>query len=214
MPIRAIDPAKRAGPNPDLSPSDASSQVQSSDVAGLGPPVIPVAAATHADKGRNDSPDKRRHHKVDRTTSNWDENGDFIVGKGRPPRDKQWQKGQSGNPRGPKPREKVDPLAAFENELLSDFTAKVNGNEVTLNLGTFALQLLKTGAAKGTVKSQQLLLDLFLGAVRRRVEREDSPEMRDWEQDVIDQMLEEYGLPPEPVKRATDRGVAAAGEAK
>jgi hypothetical protein len=149
-------------------------------------------------------PAKRAHHVVDRTGPNW-QDGDYIVGKGRPPRATQWQKGQSGNPRGPKPQEKLDPEAAFEREVLAEFTAKVNGEEVRLNMGTFAVQLLKAGAAKGMVKSQQMLLELFMATVRKSVARDDTPAMEDWEQQVIDQMLKEYGLPEKPVFRNTDR---------
>jgi hypothetical protein len=147
----------------------------------------------------------RAHHKVDRSGPNWDEDGDYIVGRGRPPKATQWQKGQSGNPRGPKPQEKLDPERAFEKEILAEFTAKVNGEEVTLNMGTFAIQLLKAGAAKGGVKAQQMLLELFQTALRKSVSREDTPEMQAWEQQVIDQMLEEYGLPAAPVVRNTAR---------
>ena len=146
-------------------------------------------------------PPPRQHRIVDHSRPNWDEHGDYIVGKGRPPEATRWQKGQSGNPRGPKPKEKSDPMAAFHDEVLADFTARVNGEEVTLNLGSFALQLIKAGAAKGTVKSQQLLLDLFLTAVRHRVERDATPEMEAWEQKLVDTVLESYNLPASPVIR-------------
>jgi hypothetical protein len=150
---------------------------------------------------------KRAHHIVDRTGPNWDEQGDYIVGKGRPPKHSQWGKGQSGNPAGPKPKEKLDPLTAFERELTADFTTRVNGEEVRLNIGSFALQLLKAGAAKGGVKSQQLLLDLFLAAVRKNVEQDATPDALDWEQQIIEQMLEDYGLPARPVvRRERDTG--------
>jgi hypothetical protein len=144
---------------------------------------------------------KRVHHVVARTGANWSDDGEYIVGKGRPPAHSRWQKGQSGNPRGPKPKEKLDPLAEFERELTADFVARVNGQDVRLNTGTFALQLLKAGAAKGTVKSQQILLELFLAAVRKNVERDETPEAFEWERQIIEQMLEEHGLPARPVIR-------------
>ncbi len=149
---------------------------------------------------------KRVHHVVARTGANWNDDGEYIVGKGRPPAHSRWQKGQSGNPRGPKPKEKLDPLAEFERELTSDFTARVNGQDIRLNNGTFALQLLKSGAAKGIVKAQQILLELFLSAVRKDVGRDETPEAVEWERQIIEQMLQEYGLPPRPVVRRERQG--------
>ena len=155
---------------------------------------------------------KRAHHVVDRAGPNWDENGDFLVGRGRPPRETQWQKGQSGNPRGPKPKEILDPQAEFTRQVLEKFNAKVNGEEVSLNLGTFALSLLKGSAAKGVVKSQQLILELFITTLRNNVARDPTPEILAWEQEIIDQLLEEHGLPAKPVVRNTDRSIANEGE--
>ena len=164
--------------------------------------VVPLGAQPDtAPALPSSAPPPRQHHVVDHSGPNWDEHGDYIVGKGRPPEATRWQKGQSGNPRGPKPKEKSDPTAAFYDEVMADFTARVNGEEVTLNLGSFALQLIKAGAAKGTVKSQQLLLDLFLTAVRHRVERDATPEMEAWEQKLVDTVLESYNLPASPVVR-------------
>ena len=155
---------------------------------------------------------KRARHKVDRSGANWDEKGDYLVGKGRPPEATRWKPGQSGNPRGPKPKEKADPLTSFENELMAEFTAKVNGQEVTLNLGSFVLQLLKAQAAKGTVKAQQILLELFLGRVRSRAADQDTPEMQAWEQELIDTITAEYGLPLQPVVRKSRHAGDQAGE--
>ncbi|SFP84161.1 hypothetical protein SAMN04488241_108145 [Sphingomonas rubra] len=227
MPIRRIDPAKRGTPPVAPSVATAIPTPASRPTPGHQPQASLEASASHPDaivvrrriRGISPAPTpavqplaaasvslpaKRAHHVVDRTGSNWD-GDDYLVGRNRPPKEHQWQKGQSGNPRGPKPKEKLSPEAAFEKEVLAEFTAKVNGEEVTLNMGTFAVQLLKAGAAKGGVKAQQMLLELFMATVRKAVVREDTPAMEEWEQQLIDQMLDDYGLPAKPVFRQTDR---------
>jgi hypothetical protein len=207
MPFRPIDGSKIiAAPADPALPSDGKRPdaviVRPRSRAHPALPTLDAALPVTSGLAQEPSPaPKRSHHIVDRTGPNWDENGDYVVGKNRPPRTAQWQKGQSGNPRGPKTKERLDPLAEFEKELMSEFKAKVNGEEVTLNLGTFVLNLLKGGAAKGTVKSQQMLLELFLTTVRNKVERNATPEMMAWEQEVVDRMLEEHGLPAAPVVR-------------
>lgn len=220
MPIRPIDPAKRGirpvtlptpAPHADAERAPGHQPQATLQASSSNPRTIIIRRRGHgappagtAEPSPSPEPMKRAHHVVDRTGPNW-QDGDYLVGKGRPPRATQWQKGQSGNPRGPKPQEKLDPEAAFEREILADFTTRVNGEEIRLNMGTFAVQLLKAGAAKGTVKSQQMLLELFMATVRKSVSREDTPAVEAWEQQVIDQMLKEYGLPEKPVFRNTDR---------
>lgn len=228
MPIRAVDPGKRAGGHPTIAGPRSAGPRAAGPIPAPAPRARPTLAASgskpHATKlpgddapvaplGRhpgsagNQQPrtQKRAQHKVDRTGPNWDENGDYIVGKGRPPKAPQWKTGQSGNPDGPKKRERLDPQAAFDKEILADFTAKVNGADVTLNMGTFAIQLLKANAAKGTVKAQQMLLELFMATVRKMGANDDTPEIEEWEQAIFDEIIANSNLPAKPVIRRTDR---------
>ena len=51
------------------------------------------------------------------------------------------------------------------------------------------------------------LLEYFLAAARKAASRNDSPAMQEWEQQVVDQVLKEFGLPERPVFRKTDRAI-------
>lgn len=220
MPIRPIDPSKR-GLRPALAPAPIAHPANTAAVAAEPPaarkrlrirPRAPIAAPALPAQGLPPPvvqvpPAKRAHHKVDRSSDNWTEDGDYLVGKGRPPTATQWKKGQSGNPRGPKAVEKLDPQAMFDKEVLASFTAKVNGQDVNLNMGSFAVQLLKAGAAKGGVKAQQILLDLFLTTARKAIGMEAGPEIEAWEQQALEQLISELGLPERPVIRQIDRSV-------
>lgn len=157
---------------------------------------------------------KRAHHKIDRTGSNWDEDGDYIVGRGRPPKAHQWQKGQSGNPRGPKPKEQLSPEAAFQNAVLSSSPAKVNGADVSLSLGEFGLNVLKGAAAKGNRQAATYLVELYLQTLRKTSDIEVGDELMAEEQAAVNAILDELGLPDAPVRRQIDRNIDADGEAR
>jgi hypothetical protein len=151
------------------------------------------------------SDNKRLHHKVDRTGPNWNEDGDYLVGKFRPPQATQWKKGQSGNPQGPVKRETLSAQAQFEQTFLAPFTATVNGEAVPLTMDVFAVQTLKSAAAKGSVKAAQILLDFYVTLIRKAADREPGPEIERWEQEAIDRVLAELDLPARPVVRQTNR---------
>lgn len=150
---------------------------------------------------------KRPHHKVDRTGPNWISDGDYVVGKRRPPKATQWKKGQSGNPRGPIKRQELSAEQQFERTFLAPFNATVNGETVPLTMDMFAVQSLKNSAAKGSVRAAQILLDLYVMLSRKVAEQEPADQMESWEQETIDRLLEELGLPKRPVVRQTDRSV-------
>ncbi|UZK67337.1 DUF5681 domain-containing protein [Sphingomonas sp. M1-B02] len=160
------------------------------------PPQFQASDSPHA------SPN-RPHHKVDRSTDNWDENGEYIVGKGRPPKRHQWKKGQSGNPEGPKPREKLDPDAEFSQLVLAPFTIRSNGAEVTTTLGAFALNLLKANAAKGNRTAQMDLLNLYIGRMAGASRDPASGETSAQEQEMIEAILDAAGFSSDPVFRAS-----------
>lgn len=58
---------------------------------------------------------------------------DYEVGFGKPPKEKRWRKGQSGNPSG-RPRKAVDPVSVDDAEILARLDNElinVGGNEMS-----------------------------------------------------------------------------------
>jgi hypothetical protein len=53
---------------------------------------------------------------------------DYEIGRGRPPKEYQWKKGQSGNPSG-RPRKKLDQKTLYEKIIAETVTIRENGKE-------------------------------------------------------------------------------------
>ena len=194
MPFRPIAP-------PSTAPTPRQIQREPSHEPAAVPPSPPVQKS----QSNRTSSTERPHHKVDRSGPNWDEDGDYIVGKGRPPKASRWQKGQSGNPRGPVKRENLTAQQQLEQAMLAPFTATVNGEPIVLTMDVFAVQSLKNAAAKGSVRAAQILLETYTALVRKLAAEQSGPEVAAWEQEAIDRLLAELDLPDRPVVRVTDR---------
>lgn len=91
--------------------------------------------------------------------------GDYEVGYGKPPKSGQFQKGQSGNPKGRRPKEarsvtprqiRRDVLRAFETEM----DATVPGQAGKKTVGELIIWKQIEQALKGDHRSARLLLDL------------------------------------------------------
>lgn len=168
-------------------------------------PLLPVQEPAAPTPATNTPHDKRAHHQVGRTGENWDADGNYVVGKGRPPKATQWKKGQSGNPRGPVKHLPLSAQEQFEKAFLAPFNATVNGKTVPLTMDVFAVQSLKSASAKGSVTAARILLDVYMSLIRQAAEQEPGPQVDAWEQEAIDRLLAELGLPQRPVVRQTDR---------
>lgn len=85
---------------------------------------------------------------------------DYDVGKGKPPKDSQFQPGVSGNPSGrPKRPPKIHKTMA---EMLSrDITLTVNGQKKTMSMQEAVVFSLTTKAIKGSVKDQLAVIELI-----------------------------------------------------
>jgi len=135
----------------------------------------------------------RRHGpEPDRSGPNWDENGDYIVGKGRPPKAHQWQKGVSGNPRGLKPRQS-NPLAELDAILFGKTPMKVNGEERMLDAGAMMSMLFKSMAIKGDRKAAEKLFGIYMSRIAPD-EVPERPALDAEELRTIEAMLADAGI--------------------
>ncbi len=88
------------------------------------------------------------------------DNRPYEVGKGKPPKEHCWQKGQSGNPRGRRPQRlnQLQPDASF-----SDMLAEALEEVVEVNIGNKAVRMTKKQAV-----ARQIVNDALTGSALQR----------------------------------------------
>ena len=122
--------------------------------------------------------------------SNLDENGDYIIGKDRPPVAHQWSKGQSGNPKGKKKGTKnmdTEVLELFDTMI----TVQTSKGPETMPQGRALLRKIYEKAMKGDLKASVKLLELQREAHQRRAKAsgEDEDALSEAEQAMLDILL-------------------------
>ena len=95
-----------------------------------------------------------------------DNEGDYEVGYGKPPRDTRFKRGQSGNPRGRPPGAKN--LSTLLNEALNESVVVTeNGGRKRISKRRAAFKQLVNDAAKGEWRALKLLVDILQDIERR-----------------------------------------------
>ena len=95
-----------------------------------------------------------------------DNEGDYEVGYGKPPRDTRFKRGQSGNPRGRPPGAKN--LSTLLNEALNELVVVTeNGGRKRISKRRAAFKQLVNDAAKGEWRALKLLVDILQDIERR-----------------------------------------------
>lgn len=84
--------------------------------------------------------------------------GDYLVGKGKPPRKSRWQRGTSGNPGGKK-KGTLNLESTFRNALLRPITVTVEGEKKIISVLDALVIRLLDGALKGDFKAINSILD-------------------------------------------------------
>ena len=134
---------------------------------------------------------------------------DYEVGYGKPPVHGQFQRGQSGNPRG-RSRGSRGLKADLHAELVSRMTIQINGKPVTATKQQLMLKTLSARAASGDVRAITSLIDLVMqvfgpedrGGEKERLSARDQALL---EQLLADEDMDGEAPPPEP-DSADDQG--------
>jgi hypothetical protein len=107
--------------------------------------------------------------------SDHDNSSEFRVGRGKPPVERQFTKGRSGNPKG-RPKKAVAPAAGDQDSLNEVILAEAGrlitltegGKPVTLSAAEAVLRALFVNAGKGNAHAQRTYLQLLLNAQAQR----------------------------------------------
>lgn len=87
------------------------------------------------------------------------------IGYKKPPKATQWKKGQSGNPKGRKPKEKIEDLRiVFDQILIETVTVKFNGRTEQMTKLDAIIEQIRTKALHGEPKAVRALLKMSKSA--------------------------------------------------
>ena len=105
------------------------------------------------------------------TTSNDKETNEYRVGRGRPPRERNFKTGQSGNPSGrPKGSKNKTSMNMINAIILAEAYRTVNVNEGgkqhRMTMLEAVVRAIAVNAGKGQLRAQQLFLDFVTSAER------------------------------------------------
>lgn len=208
MPIRPIDRTKADRPivTPSLEPSPprrrivARARSRSPEGEGTDQSGTCTMAPAFDAPVPNEITIPAKRSRRDHSGSNWNEDGSYKVGKGKPPTSHQFRKGVSGNPKGrPKGARSVNSIAAdiFDVKV----PVKVGGETKMMNATGVVLTKLYEQAVKGKLAAIAQIL---------AIQRERHPEqpaseallISAEEATLIDDILSKAGFGASPVARA------------
>jgi hypothetical protein len=90
---------------------------------------------------------------------------DETVGYMKPPKATRWQKGQSGNPKGRRPKEKVENLTVlFDEILMEEIPVTINGRSQKMSKLHAIIEQVRNKALQGEPKAVRALLQLSKSA--------------------------------------------------
>lgn len=97
------------------------------------------------------------------------EQEDYEVGYRKPPRNRRFRKGVSGNPSG-RPKKRSDFLSMLLEELNSQLTITVNGKRKRIRKSDVIIKQFANKASNGHLPTLRLLLPLYLQALQKKAE--------------------------------------------
>jgi hypothetical protein len=86
---------------------------------------------------------------------------DYEVGRGRPPKHSQFQKGKSGNPKG-RPKGARNLRTELEECLLAPISIAVNGKQVRITTVELLIKKVAAEVSKGNMPAARILMELML----------------------------------------------------
>ena len=109
---------------------------------------------------------------------------DYDIGYGKPPNATRFQKGQSGNPGGRR-RGSKNLSTILNEELEQRVVIRENGKQKTITKRRASMKQLVNKAASGDHRALQILIDYLQELERRTAAVEDSPQLKEIDQEII-----------------------------
>ena len=120
--------------------------------------------------------------------ANDNSNEDYAIGYGKPPKNTQWQKGQSGNPNG-RPKGARGLKTDLHAELISRMEIQMNGKRVSGTKQQLMLKTLTARAAAGDVRAIKALIDLVMQVFGPEDRRGDKKNLSPQDQQILDELM-------------------------
>lgn len=121
---------------------------------------------------------------------------DYEVGRGKPPKHTRWKKGQSGNPKG-RPKGIRNFNTDLEKVLKSQVTINEGGRQKKVSVQRATLLRLGEKALKGDNRAIEKVLGLARDLSDERLERQAERALSESEQDILNRFLSGAVLEPE-----------------
>ena len=130
-------------------------------------------------------------------------NGNYEVGYGKPPKDKQFKKDQSGNPKG-RPKGSKNFSTNLREVLNSKVPIAKNGKKKTVSTQEAALLRLKKNALTGSQRSLEKFLDLAERHGEQEEARAEERKLSANEQAILDEFLDRQKADWEHERKAAE----------
>ena len=136
-----------------------------------------------------------------------DKNRNYEIGHGKPPKDHQWAKGQSGNPKG-RPKAAKGLKTILAKEVYTRQTIKIAGEPVTGPRLQLTILTLATRAAAGDMKAADRLLPLVIQILGGDDGADAAKRLSAQDQALLDEWL--GSVNPEPAEQlsSNDEGLS------
>ena len=141
-----------------------------------------------------------------------DDNTEYAVGYGRPPKHTRWKKGHSGNPAG-RAKGARGLKTDLRAELISRMEISMNGKRVTGTKQQLMLRTLTARAAAGDVRATRILIDLVLQVFGPEDEHAGPKGLSRSDQQILDQLIGRRSGLDEPGQRPMIKSDDATAEA-
>jgi len=132
--------------------------------------------------------------------------GNYVIGYGKPPKNTQFQPGQSGNPKG-RPKGVKNLANDLDEELSEKITITEAGKQQETTKQRAMIKTMFAKALKGDTRAANVLINLILGLEQSKQAKQDADQLSDEDMEILNTFKEKIladNLQPEARKEKED----------